>query len=117
MWRILGLVALGVGGLGIVLPLLPTTPFVLLAAFLFGKGAPEWRERIERHPVFGPSLQDWSERRAIPRRAKVAALTAMAASVGLAVVLEIPATAITVQVVVLLSVAAYILTRPGAGSG
>lgn len=74
-----GVVSVGLGTLGIALPLLPSVPFFLLAAFCFARSKPEWERRMLDHPRYGASLRDWRERRAIPRRAKRTALATMAA--------------------------------------
>ncbi len=74
-----GLVALGLGIVGAVLPIMPTVPFLLLAALCFARSNPAWERKLLDHPTWGPQLRDWRERRAISRPAKLAALTAMAA--------------------------------------
>ena len=81
LWLGGGLAALAFGTVGIALPLLPTVPFYLLAAFCFARSRPEWAERLYAHPRYGPPLQAWRERRAIGRRAKLSALAALFASV------------------------------------
>jgi uncharacterized membrane protein YbaN (DUF454 family) len=81
LWTAAGLVFVGIGAVGAVLPLLPTVPFLLLALFCFARGNPVWEQRLLDHPRYGPMLVDWRTRRAIPRRAKWAALIAMAVSV------------------------------------
>jgi len=86
-WMAAGLLAIGLGILGILLPLLPTVPFFLLAAFCFSRSHPVWEQRLLDHPHYGPPLREWRARRAIPRRAKLAALTAMAASVAASTIL------------------------------
>jgi len=68
-----GWLALGLGIAGIFLPLLPTTPFVLLAAFCFGKASPELHARLLAHPKLGPPVRNWQERRVIPLSAKLLA--------------------------------------------
>ncbi|MBU6396390.1 MAG: YbaN family protein [Sphingomonadales bacterium] len=81
LWTGAGLFFVGVGAVGAFLPLLPTVPFLLLALFCFARGNPVWEQRLLAHPKYGPLLLDWRQRRAIPRRAKWAALIAMAISV------------------------------------
>ena len=77
---LLGAVSLAVGIVGIVLPLLPTTPFVLLAAACWAKASPRFHRWLHRHRYFGPMIQNWEEKRAVPRRAKYLAFSMMAAS-------------------------------------
>lgn len=81
LWLGVGLLAFGTGTIGIALPLLPTVPFYLLAAFCFARSRPEWADRLHAHPRYGPPLREWRDRRAISRKGKVGALVAMAASV------------------------------------
>lgn len=69
-----GLIALALGLIGLVLPLLPTTPFVLLAAACFAKANPVWEQWLLDHPRLGPNLRRWRERGAIARPAKRLAL-------------------------------------------
>lgn len=81
LWTGAGLMFVGIGAVGAVLPLLPTVPFLLLALFCFARGNPAWEQRLLDHPGYGPVLRDWRTRRAIPRRAKIGALITMAISV------------------------------------
>ena len=62
---LLGCLSLGTGILGILLPLLPTTPFVLLAAALFARSSPRFHGWLLGHRYFGPLIQDWRRHRAI----------------------------------------------------
>lgn len=77
-----GGVMLMLGIIGIVTPLLPTTIFLILAAWCFGKSSPRLEAWMLNHPRFGPSLRRWREEGAIPRRAKWMAVTGM--SIGYA---------------------------------
>jgi len=83
LWTAGGALFVGLGTVGAFLPLLPTVPFLLLAVFCFARGNPAWEQRLLDHPRYGPPLRQWRERRAISRRAKKAALSAMAISVGI----------------------------------
>ena len=78
LWLAAGAVSLLLGFIGIFLPLLPTTPFVLLAAFCFSRGSQRCERWILQHPRFGPMVRDWREQRAVPLRAKQVAIGMMA---------------------------------------
>ncbi len=77
-----GVVALLLGIIGIFLPVLPTTPFVILAAACWARASPRFHRWLHQHRVFGPMVRDWEERRAVPRRAKYLAFTMMTLSCG-----------------------------------
>ena len=79
-----GFVSLLLGIIGIFLPVLPTTPFVLLAAFCFARGSPRWERWLLEHPRFGRYVREWREHRAVPLRAKQLATAMMLASSALA---------------------------------
>ena len=70
LWLVLAWVSLALGVIGIVLPGLPTTPFVLLAAFAAARGSLRLHKRLHSHPRFGPMLRDWERDGAVSRRAK-----------------------------------------------
>lgn len=74
---------LGLGALGAFLPVLPTTPFVLLAAYFLSKGHPEWHARLRASRSFGPVIRDWEDRGAVSMRAKTLASVVMAALAAL----------------------------------
>lgn len=77
LFNILGTVSLGLGVLGIFLPLLPTTPFLLLAAFCYVRGSPRMHHWLLSHRMLGPYIRDFQSGRGIPLRTKVIALTLM----------------------------------------
>ncbi|PZU08111.1 MAG: DUF454 domain-containing protein [Sphingobium sp.] len=79
-----GFVSLGLGTAGAVLPLLPTVPFMILAAFCFARSNPRLEAKLLDHPHLGPHIRRWRERGAISRRGKKAASAAFAFSVALA---------------------------------
>lgn len=75
-----GILAVVLGVIGIFLPIMPTVPFMLLAAFCFARSNPEWERRILDHPRFGPPVRAWRERGAIGRKAKIAAVLGLSGS-------------------------------------
>lgn len=79
LWCAAGTLALAAGIVGIFLPLLPTTPFVLLAAFCFSRGSARLEAWLLAHPRLGPPIAAWRTHRALPLRAKQLAWVMMAA--------------------------------------
>ncbi len=109
-----GLLFLALGIVGAFLPVLPTTPFVILAGACFARASSRLENWLLDHPYFGPGLRDWRTRRAIPRTAKMLAVFGM--SVGfLSFWLALdPEPWLSVLVAALmLSGLAYVLSRPG----
>lgn len=84
LW-IAGALALLLGLIGVVLPGLPTTPFVLLAGACFVRASPRSHAWLLRSRLFGPLLREWEQHRSIPRRVKRLALAAMIVTGGFSV--------------------------------
>lgn len=111
-WIAIGFIALGLGALGALLPLLPTTPFVLLAAFAFGKGSPRLHAWLEAHRVFGPVIRDWRDRGAIARRHKAMACSMMILTLFASVLAGLAPVILLVQALCMGAAATFIVTRP-----
>lgn len=112
VWFTVGLVALLLAALGAVLPLLPTTVFLLVAAFAFARSSNRWHAWLLSHRVFGPLIADWRDHRAIDRRAKILSAASMAAVFGISLALGAGTLVLAVQAVVLGAAAAFVLSRP-----
>lgn len=77
LYQLLAVVAVCCALVGVMLPVWPTTPFLLVALFATSRSSPEWHERLRKHPKFGATLQAWEDRRAVPKRAKIMAPSMM----------------------------------------
>lgn len=108
----LGLFCVALAVIGIVLPLLPTVPFLLLAAFFFANSSDRLHNWIVAHNVFGPMIMDWRDRGAIQLGAKRAATLSIAAVFGLSLLLGVPGFVLAIQAAVLSTVLLFIWTRP-----
>jgi uncharacterized membrane protein YbaN (DUF454 family) len=103
---------IGLGAAGIVLPLLPTTPFLLVAAWAAPRGSPRLDAWLLRHPHFGPPIRAWREERAVPLRAKWLACMLLLVSW---VVMAVSAASYWVPAItapLFIAVALYVCTRP-----
>jgi uncharacterized membrane protein YbaN (DUF454 family) len=107
-----GYASLALGIVGIFLPILPTTPFVLLAAWCFTRSNPALARRLYDHPRFGPLLTVWRDQKAIPLQAKIYALTALALSYALILYITESRILPVILGAIMGSVALYIATRP-----
>ncbi|VDS07743.1 Inner membrane protein YbaN [Paracoccus haematequi] len=114
LWYVLGLIALALGIVGIALPVLPTVPFLLLAAAAFARSSPRLERRILDHPTYGPPVRAWRERGAISRLAKIWATLAMAGGVGFSLIAGMPIWVVTMQAMICTAIAAFVITRPEA---
>jgi len=111
VWLVSGLAGLMLAGMGVVLPLLPATPFVILAAFCFARSSPALHDRLLASRTFGKAIRNWRTHRAISRRGKAASVLAMALSLAVSLVLAVDLTLVGLQALALSVAAAFILTR------
>lgn len=107
-----GWLSVGLGLLGVILPILPTTPFMILAAFCFANSSPRSRDWLVNRTVFGPHILNWEREGTIARRAKKMALLAMGAVILLSLVLEVRFMIVAIQIALILPAALFVWTRP-----
>lgn len=112
VWILCGVVALALGVIGLFLPLLPTVPFLLLAAFCFARSSRRLHDWLIAHPTFGPPIRDWQRRGAIRRRTKWISSFSILVAFGLSIVLDVSPLVVGIQAVTLIGVAIFIWTRP-----
>lgn len=112
LWVAAGWTSFGAGVVGTVLPLVPTVPFMLLAAYCFARGSDRLHAWLLTHPRFGPAIEDWRVHGAISASAKRLALATIAASFGLSLAVGVSGVVLAAQSATLLAVTVFILTRP-----
>jgi len=112
---ILGWTCVALGFIGVALPLLPTTPFLILAAFAFGKSAPQLKQWLLDHPIFGGPIRDWEANGAIRPRIKILACTAMVLIFLISLIASLGAVILLVQTLAMGGAAAFIVSRPNGG--
>ena len=111
-WLSLGYVFFALGAVGMVLPLMPTTVFWILAAGCFAKSSQRMHAYIMRCPVVGPAVGEFLDHGIMPRRAKYFALGGMALGLGLMLAGGLPPVALMLAVAVLALSALYVIRRP-----
>jgi uncharacterized membrane protein YbaN (DUF454 family) len=112
IWLLLGLASVALGAIGVVLPLLPTTPFLLVAAFAFARSSKRLDSWLREHGTFGPLISNWHRDGSIDRATKRAAIIVICATPVVTWLIGAPAWIVASQVVVLSAAAIFILTRP-----
>lgn len=112
-WFALGWVMVALGVIGALLPVMPTTIFLILAAGCFSRSSPRFERWLLDHRWFGPSIVRWRERGAIPRNAKIIAIVSMAGGFVMMILTVDPVWWISVIVAaVLIGCAIFVATRP-----
>lgn len=114
VWITIGVLALVVGVVGFWLPLLPTVPFLLLAAFAFARSSKRLHRWLLEHPALGPPIVAWNERGAIGIRAKWFSTASILASAWLGYAFDLSPLVYGIQLASLVGVLLFIWTRPSA---
>lgn len=115
LWRLLALASLAVGIVGVFVPVLPTVPFVLVAAWAASRGSPRLEAWLLTHPHFGESIRHWRAHGAVSRRAKWLAVSSMAGSAVLLWFMPVPGWVRGAVYLVLFTVGVWLWQRPERG--
>jgi uncharacterized membrane protein YbaN (DUF454 family) len=112
LWVGLAGLSFSIGVLGIFLPLLPTTVFMLIAVYCASRGSPRFEVWIRSRQYVGPLLVNWEQERAIPKRAKIFAVCTIALSAIITVWSLGPGWLSGAVVTLLMLIALWLATRP-----
>jgi hypothetical protein len=86
LFLVAGSICVALGVIGLFLPLLPTTPFLLLAAACYARGSQRFYDWLLANRTFGPLIHEWRTHRSIPYRTKLSAIALMSATLGVSIV-------------------------------
>lgn len=112
IYLIIGHLSLILGIIGIFLPVLPTTPFLILSAFMYSKSSPKLHSYLLNHKLIGPPLKDWEENRVISIKAKIIATIAIVAVIYFKILnLKVNLILKSLVIIILTTVLIYINTR------
>lgn len=114
IWAVFGLISVGLGLIGVFLPLLPTVPFMLLAAFCFARSSERLHHWLITHKTLGPPILEWQERGAINPRAKRYATLSIAFVFGISLIIGLRWQILAIQAITLSCVLIFLWSRPNA---
>jgi len=114
LWASLGLISVFLGAIGIFLPLLPTVPFMLLAAFCFARSSERLHNWLISHPAFGPPILNWQTRGAISLKGKRLATLSIVFVFAISLFSGLGVSILAIQAFVLCCVLLFLWTRPNA---
>ena len=112
MWLVLGLLFTGLGFVGAFLPLMPTTVFLLIAAFFFARSSPRFYTWLLNNPTFGSFIRDWRAGLGMPLRAKILAVTLIVLTIGSSILVISIFWVRILLACVGVGVSTYLITRP-----
>jgi len=111
-WLSFGLAMVGLAFIGLILPLVPTTPFLLLAAYGFARSSKRLHDWLLAHRHFGPLIRNWRANGSIDRRTKIVSIAAMIGVLVLGWLFGLETRLLLIQLLVMSGAGLFILTRP-----
>ncbi|CAL4870014.1 Inner membrane protein YbaN (plasmid) [Asticcacaulis sp. MM231] len=116
LYTCLGLLFVALGLIGAMLPVMPTTIFLILAAWCFARSSPKLEGWLLDHPQFGPVLRAWRKDKAIPRKGKIMACIGMATGFAIFLFAAHPALWLMLLIgAIMVACALFVVTRPAPG--
>lgn len=112
LWLGIGWTFMGLAVIGTALPVMPTVPFLLVAAWAFARSSPALRDRIRRNPRYGSMVRNWEDHGVVPRLGKIWAITAMGFGIAFAAWAGLPGWVVATQSLICVCVAAFLISRP-----
>ncbi len=103
-YKSLGFLFLGLAILGVILPVLPATPFLLLAAWFFSRSSEKWHQWLLRSELFGPIIRNWETNRCVARRTKVVSIALMLGMGGTSVAFAVDDSRVKLAAFVLMAI-------------
>ena len=111
LYKPLGFLFLALAGLGLLLPILPGTPFLLLSAWFFARSSERWHRWLLDSQLFGPMIHNWEQNRCISCRVKVAAMTSMTLAGGVSILFAVEQLALKILGLTLMTIGAATVLR------
>ena len=115
-WLCLGGLCVVLGAIGVIVPLLPTTIFMIIAAYAFARSSPRLHQWLMSHRVFGPLINDWNAHGVVSVQAKWMSSLSMILVFALSAYMGAPRWVLVLQAIILAAVAIFLLTRPSKAS-
>ncbi|WP_455474218.1 YbaN family protein [Bartonella sp. B30(2025)] len=110
---VIGWIMIVLGFIGIILPIVPTIPFLLIASWCFSRSSPQFHDWLNNHRILGAFITQWKEKRAIPIFIKVFVVVSMTSGLLMFWVTIHPSLWLTLSVVaIFLLIVTYVITRP-----
>ena len=103
-YKSFGLMFLGLAIMGVLLPVIPVTPFLLLAAWFFARSSEKWHQRLLQSELFGPIIRNWENNRCISRRTKIVSIVLMLGMGGTSVMFAVDSIHLKITALVFMAV-------------
>lgn len=112
-----GWICTALGIIGAFLPVMPTTPFLLVAVWAFSRSSPRLKNWLYHHPRYGAAIRDWFEHGAVGNKVKIFAIVTMSMSVPIAYVFTQNLILVAIHTTAIVLIAMFLISRPSTRNG